>query len=89
MGDHQVSCRDALAELWAFIDRELDQASAEEVRAHLDRCRSCFPQYDFQRAFRAFMATQARTTAPPELRRRIFLKLLSEEGRTDGPASPA
>lgn len=81
MAEQRMTCRDALDQLWEYIDRELDDATADQVRVHLERCSHCFPQYDFQRAFRAFMATSCRECAPPELRRRIFLQLLGEEGR--------
>ena len=79
MDSHPMSCRHALAELWAYIDRELDAPTAEQVRAHLDRCSHCFPQYDFQRAFCQFLALHCSQQAPPELRRRIFMQLLEEE----------
>lgn len=79
MADQHMSCRDALAELWAYIDQELDAPTADQVRAHLDRCGHCCPQYDFQRAFCQFLSSQAHQQAPPELRRRIFMQLLEEE----------
>lgn len=74
-----MSCREAVQKLWEYVDQELDEAACEQVRAHLDRCRHCFPHYDFQRAYREFMASCRSGCAPPELRRRIFLSLLEEE----------
>ena len=76
-----LSCRDAVERLWAFIDGELCSDDAKAVRAHLEACRQCFPHYDFQKAFCEFMRTCRQEDAPPELRRRIFLELLAQEGR--------
>jgi mycothiol system anti-sigma-R factor len=79
MDNQHMRCREAIAQLWAYIDQELDAPTAEQVRQHLDRCSHCFPQYDFQRAFCEFVASQCSQQAPPELRRRIFMQLLEEE----------
>ena len=78
----EISCRDALAKLWEFLDEELDAQASAQMQQHLERCRACFPHYDFQRAYRDFMAACRTDCASPELRRRIFMSLL-EEARTD------
>jgi anti-sigma factor (TIGR02949 family) len=74
-----VSCNDALDQLWALIDSELCDADAECVQEHIDRCKSCFPHYDFERAYRRLVALQCRQEAPVELRRRVFMLLLAED----------
>jgi mycothiol system anti-sigma-R factor len=79
----RLSCREAIEQLWAYIDQELEPSTSEQVRAHLERCQHCFPQYDFQKAFCAFLAAKCRDEAPPELRRRIFMRLLEEENPTN------
>jgi anti-sigma factor (TIGR02949 family) len=81
MKDEAASCRDTMDRLWEFIDRELQAGDRQRLEAHLAACQHCFPQYDFQRAYRAFVASCCRHDAPPELRRRIFMALLEEERR--------
>ena len=76
-----INCRDTMERLWALIDAELDAPAATRVREHLDACQHCYPQYDFHRAYREFVAARCRHGAPPELRRRIFMSLLDEENR--------
>ena len=83
MTEPRLSCRDALEQLWPYIDAELDEAAQDQVRAHLARCSHCFPHFDFQRAFREFLAAHCRHAAPPELRRKIFMQLLHEEQTSD------
>jgi mycothiol system anti-sigma-R factor len=79
MTEPRLSCRDAIEQLWAYIDQELDPGTSDQVRAHLERCQHCFPQYDFHRAFCEFLKAKCREEAPAELRRRIFMQLLKEE----------
>lgn len=77
-----ISCSDALEQLWQLIDCELCTEDAARVQEHLDRCRHCYPQYDFHRAYRQLVASHCRQDAPADLRRRIFMRLLEEGGET-------
>lgn len=82
MSEHaMLSCHEAVERLWAFIDGELPEQDAVAVRAHLDACRACYPHFDYQKAFCQFLRSCRKENAPPELRRKIFLQLLAEEGR--------
>ncbi|HEX6135674.1 MAG TPA: mycothiol system anti-sigma-R factor [Longimicrobiales bacterium] len=78
MSRHEISCSDALDQLWALLDQEIGDDDADLVREHIERCSHCYPQYDFDRAYRELLALQCREQAPPELRRRIFMRLLEE-----------
>lgn len=81
--EKKLSCREAVEQLWAYIDGELPPDQGQEVYQHLGACRSCHPKYDFQKAFREFLLNRSRECIPPSLRRRIFLRLLAEEAHTD------
>ena len=74
-----LACRDTIEQLWALLDGELDEARVPEVERHLQRCAACFPHYDFQRAFQAFLRDHNSERLPASLRRRVFLALLAEE----------
>ena len=76
-----LSCRDAVAQLWAYIDGELPAEERERVHRHLEACRGCHPHYDFQKAFLDFLHRQAVHPVPAGLERRVFLRLLAEETR--------
>jgi len=73
-----MHCRDAIQRLWALIDEDLDTATEEQVRAHLEACSHCFPQFDFQKEFTAFLAARCRHEAPEELKSKI-MALLNKE----------
>jgi anti-sigma factor (TIGR02949 family) len=75
-----MRCEDALARLWDFLDGELPPDEENALRRHLEVCGRCYPQYDFQRAYLTYVRRLAeREHAPPDLRRRLFLKILQQE----------
>ncbi|MGH7501840.1 MAG: anti-sigma factor family protein [Longimicrobiales bacterium] len=74
-----MSCREAIEQLWAYIDGELPADDATLVHDHLEACTACYPHYDFQRAFCTYLRTRTPSDTPAGLRRRIFLLLLEEE----------
>jgi mycothiol system anti-sigma-R factor len=78
-GTPGLTCREAVERLWAYIDGELPEGESAAVQQHLDACSECYPHYDYQKAFGAFLHSRAREKAPPALRRQIFLRLLAED----------
>lgn len=76
-----LNCREAVEQLWAYIDGELTEADARSVENHLEACKGCHPQYDFQKVFREFIRQQSGKPVPTDLRRRVFLRLLAEDRR--------
>lgn len=76
---NMLACQEVIAQLWEYIDGELTPERAERIREHLEMCERCYPQYDFQRTFRAFLRKQSEHPAPRGLRRRVFQMLLAEE----------
>jgi anti-sigma factor (TIGR02949 family) len=80
-----ISCREAIEQLWAYIDGELGDTDTRSVKEHLGACRGCYPQYDFQRAFCAFLHQHAQKPVPASLRRKVFMALLEEDRRQRTP----
>jgi len=81
MTDPVINCREAVEQLWAYIDGELDESHSRNVASHLEACRGCHPQHDFQKAFLEFVQRQSSGSIPSDLRRRVFLRLLAEDRR--------
>jgi anti-sigma factor (TIGR02949 family) len=46
---NRMDCEEAIRQLAAFLDRELDLETSAEVQRHLDACRSCYSRAEFQR----------------------------------------
>lgn len=77
-----IDCGGVMAKLYEYLDGELDDPGlVEKIRAHLDKCRRCYPRYNFEKAFLRFVSERGHASAPPELRRKIFRSLLEKESR--------
>ena len=65
-------CTAALEKLYDFLDGELPDASSREIADHLERCRACWPQFNFERVFLDRLAAVGECPEPcPELAARI------------------
>ncbi len=82
-----IPCDHVIAQLWEYLDGDLDELRSEQVRRHLDVCARCFPEYDFRRAYLEFMRRCSTHQVPAELRRRVFATILGEERRVELAAS--
>ena len=77
-----ISCDEAAARLFEFLDGELESASQDEVRRHLDVCEACYPRVQFEKHFlEALGRSQSNGRASEDLRNRV-LQALAEEGGT-------
>lgn len=80
MSDHAMECRVALAQVFAFLDHELAEGDADEIRVHLHGCDDCLDEFDVQQALKALVRRgcgQAR--APESLRLRVVAQVHSVE----------
>jgi anti-sigma factor (TIGR02949 family) len=76
-----VDCAQALTNLGDYLKQELTPELMAEVRVHLERCRECFEQAQFEESFLKMLEMRAgKETCPAKLRARI-LALLREEVR--------
>lgn len=81
--EDMISCDEARARLFEYLDGELEQLSADEVRRHLDVCKGCYPRAQFEREFLAALSrSQENGSVAPDLKGRI-LEALAKEGAAD------
>ena len=72
MSERTFDCREVLAHLYEFHDRELTEQEADEIREHLLACEPCLDAFQVEDALRALIrkcCSQAR--APESLRVRV------------------
>jgi len=74
-----LDCEQVLAQLYEYIDGELDEEVIEEIRGHLKKCKCCYPRYDFEAAFLRFLGEHGKTEVPSGLKRKVFSAILEEE----------
>ncbi len=79
---HEHRCDDAIAQIQAFLDGELDEATVARIEAHLEDCSPCLEAYDFEAELRKVIAARLRDDVPGDLRTRItaVLDRLESEG---------
>ncbi len=72
---HDYDCLEALERMVFFIDRELEDADASQIRKHLDECAPCLVKYDLERTVKALVARSCSEHAPDELRSRVLMRI--------------
>lgn len=82
-----IDCREAVRRMWAYLDHELAAKPVSEFEAHLETCRRCCGELEFNRHLRAIVADDGRAPSiPPKLRSRIDILLADGDDRVEGPA---
>jgi len=77
-------CDDALASLYQYLDQELNTASSETIRAHLDECHGCNGRFDFERRLKTVVNDRLSEDVPPEFLDRLRQALSDEQQPTVG-----
>lgn len=73
-----LTCEEALARAWEYLDGELDPDAQERMHRHLEACRRCHRRFDVQRRFLDFVYERGVSVVEnPELTSGIA-KLLDE-----------
>ena len=45
---HETPCTEVLAELYSYLDQELDSPGRAKIRQHLDECGPCLREYGLE-----------------------------------------
>jgi mycothiol system anti-sigma-R factor len=72
-GMKMISCEEARAVLYEYLDGELEGLSYERVKAHFDICARCYPKLSLEKSFLAAVEKAGSgEKAPPELRTKVL-----------------
>lgn len=74
----ELNCNEALAELYTFLDGELDDARRSAIGGHLERCGHCAGVHDFEAELKRVIGSSAVEEVPEDLRQRILARLRAE-----------
>jgi mycothiol system anti-sigma-R factor len=66
-----ISCRDAVRQLWEYLDGAVDEASRAQIEEHLGFCRRCCGEVDFAHELRRFLADHGPQELPAEVHARL------------------
>jgi anti-sigma factor (TIGR02949 family) len=76
-----IGCRQAVQQLWEYLDQELEEIDRQAVDAHLAFCRRCCGELAFAKELRSLL----RTTGDPDLPTQIDDRLQGFIDDLDGP----
>ncbi len=70
-------CQQAVDQLFAYLDSELTEPDAEQVRAHIEDCRPCLDELTVETVLKNLVRRCCQEEAPADLRVRIRTQLIS------------
>lgn len=74
----ELDCREAVRQLWDYLDNELDDQRMAEVRRHLEECGRCLPHAEFGRRFlEALNSHRYKRMVPVEVRDQVMSALVA------------
>lgn len=80
-GEPGLTCEESLARVYEYLDGELDIGEHEAVKLHLEKCRKCYPHFDFERLFLDYVhELGAGEESRPGLHDRVREMLAAEPG---------
>jgi len=85
---HRTDCATALQRLYEFLDGELDHATQDDIREHLEECGPCLREYDFDRIAKALVRRSCVCSAPEQLHGTVVAKLRATAITVRLPAQP-
>ena len=83
MSAPMLDCESVMRQLWDYLDAELTPERMEEIRMHIEMCKRCYPQYQFERSFLDAVAARGRTHSDPERLRANLLAALRSNGLSE------
>ncbi|HZD22674.1 MAG TPA: zf-HC2 domain-containing protein [Acidimicrobiia bacterium] len=68
---HEYGCGDAQDQLYQYIDSELDEETATNVRRHLDDCDGCHGSFEFYRRLNMVVRNHLAEDLPDSLEDKV------------------
>lgn len=79
-----LDCESVMRQLWDFLDAELTPDRMAAIRAHLELCKRCYPQYEFERSFLDAVAASGRQHSSLDRLRVQVTQALETKGLAKG-----
>lgn len=84
-GASYMDCREAVRQLYVFLDGELTEERREEISVHLDDCGPCADAAEFEAELRAVISSRCKERVPDTLIARVAAAIAAEEAEMAGP----
>ncbi len=88
-GTSDVDCREAMRQLYVYLDGELTEERRTEIAVHLDDCGPCADAAGFEAELRAVISSRCKDRVPESLLARVAAAIAAEEASSGaGPGAP-
>ena len=77
-------CESVARSLWEYLDNELEDVDAEEIRAHLEACHHCRSHADFEEHLMKKVSGLRREHSDPASLKSKVLEMLRDAGMETG-----
>lgn len=76
-----ITCRDAVRQLWEYLDGAVDDDARARIDEHLGFCRRCCGEVEFAHELRRFLADHGEEELPADVQARLrtTLETLEEQ----------
>lgn len=71
MKNSELNCEQALGQLFAYLDRELQQHDHAAMEEHLKVCKACFSRLEFERLLKSKVKELREERASPRVKGRV------------------
>lgn len=71
MTEKEIKCEQALRQVLAYVDRELDEREHSAMQRHLHVCKSCYSRMEFERRLKRKVGELRDEEVPTRLGERI------------------
>jgi mycothiol system anti-sigma-R factor len=75
-----IRCREAIDQLWEYLDGTVDEVDRQAIDEHLSRCRRCCGELEFAQELRRFLAASGREEVPADVIERLNATLREVSG---------
>ena len=73
---HETPCSEVLADLYTYLDGEIDEHTSGDIRQHLDECGPCLREYGLEEAVKRLVHKScAHDEVPGDLRVKVLTRI--------------
>jgi mycothiol system anti-sigma-R factor len=73
---HETPCSEVLAELYAYLDEELDPSASVKIHLHLEECGPCLREYGLEEVVKQLVHKYCGyDSVPQDLRAKVMVRI--------------
>ncbi len=82
---HETPCTEVIAEVYSYLDGELDSVGYAKIRQHLDECGPCLREYGLEEVVKQLVHRYCGSdAAPTELRAKVMVRIQQVRRELEG-----